>query len=129
MLPWPLSNLTTNFPVLEKGQNILVNANAIVLLHPDNSKVGSDIGATGEELDIQLSEDIKNPNLQHKQYVGRRMNQTWYMGFYRANGAPLALVLSVPAKTVLKPLHRLTFQMAALNLSMIFGLFFLVDCC
>lgn len=48
------------------------------------------------------------------------------MGFYRVNGVSLAFVLSVPAKTVLKPLHRLTFQMAALNLSIIFGLFFLL---
>ena len=120
------SNLMPNFPVLEKGENILVNDNAVVLLHPDNTKVGSDIGATGEELDIQLSEDVKNPNLQYKQYVGRRMNETWYMGFYRVNGAPLAFVLSVPAKTVLKPLHRLTFQMAVLDLSIIFGLFLLL---
>jgi class 3 adenylate cyclase len=120
------SNLITNFPVLEKGQNILVNNNAVVLLHPDNTKVGSDINATGEELDIQLSEDIKNPNLQHKQYVGRRMNQTWYMGFYRAKDARFALVLIVPAKTVLKPLHQLRFQIATLDLSIIFGLFFLL---
>lgn len=119
-------NLIQNFPVLEKGQNILLNADAVVLLHPDNTKVGSDIGATGDELDIRLSKDIKNQGLQHKQYVGRRMNEAWYTGFYRVNGARLAFVLSVPAKTVLKPLHRLTFQMAALNLSMIIGLFFLL---
>ena len=120
------NNLIANFPVLEKGQNILVNASAVVLLHPDNTKVGSDIGDTGEELDIKLSEDIKNPNLQHKQYVGRRMNEAWYMGFYRAKNARIALVLIVPAKTVLKPLHQLRFQIAILDLSIIFGLFFLL---
>ena len=120
------SNLITNFPVLEKGQNILVNADAVVLLHPDNTKMGLDIGASGEELDIQLSADIKKTSLQYKQYIGRWMNETWYMGFYRVNGAPLAFVLSVPAKTVLKPLHRLTFQMAVLDLSIIFGLFLLL---
>jgi class 3 adenylate cyclase len=120
------SNLITQFPVLEKGQSILVSDKAVVLFHPDKTKVGLDIGATGEELDIQLSQDIKNSNLQHKQYIGRRMNQTWYTGFYRVNGAPLAFVLSVPARTVLKPLHQLTFQMAALDLSIIFGLFFLL---
>lgn len=70
------SNLITNFPVIEKGQNILVIANAVVLLHPDNTKVGSDIGASGEELDIQLSADIKITSLQHKQYIGRQMNET-----------------------------------------------------
>ncbi|HAY38787.1 MAG TPA: hypothetical protein DCY53_05235 [Desulfobacteraceae bacterium] len=120
------SNLITNFPALENGQNILVNTDAVVLLHPDNTKVGLDIAATGEELDIQLSEDIRNPNLNHKQYVGRRMNQEWYIGFYRTNDARITLVLRVPAKTVLKPLHQLTFQMAALDLSVIFGLFFLL---
>jgi len=120
------SNLITNFPDLKNGQNLLVNADAVVLLHPDNTKVGLDIAATGEELDIQLSEDIRNPNLNHKQYVGRRMNQEWYMGFYRIKDAQIALVLSVPAKTVLKPLHQMTFQMAVLDLSVIFGLFFLL---
>ncbi|MBW2491367.1 MAG: adenylate/guanylate cyclase domain-containing protein [Deltaproteobacteria bacterium] len=120
------SNLITSFPSLEKGQHILVNADAVVLLHPDLTKIGLDIGATGEELDIQLSEDIKNPNLKHKQYLGRRMNDAWYMGFYRTKYARIALVLMVPAKTVLKPLHRLTFQIATINLSAIFGLFFLL---
>ena len=120
------NNLIANFPVLEKGQTILVNANAVVLLHPDNTKVGLDIGVSGEELDIQLSEDIKNPNLQYKQYVGRRMHEAWYMGFYRAKNARITLVLIVPAKTVLKPLQQLRFQIATLDLSIIFGLFFLL---
>jgi len=120
------SNMITNFPALENGQKILVNDDAVVLLHPDNTKVGLDFSTTGEELDIQLSEDIRNPNLKHKQYVGRRMNQEWYMGFYRTKDAQITLVLSVPAKTVFKPLRQLTFQMAALDLSAIFGLFFLL---
>jgi len=120
------SNMITNFPALENGQKILVNDDAVVLLHPDNTKVGLDFSNTGEELDIQLSEDIRNPNLKHKQYVGRRMNQEWYMGFYRTKDAQITLVLSVPAKTVFKPLRQLTFQMAALDLSAIFGLFFLL---
>ncbi len=120
------NNLINNVPFFAEVEYILVNSNGIVLLHPDNLKVGSDIGATGEELDMQISEDIKKTSLQHKQYISRRINEAWYMGFYRVNGVPLAFVLSVPAKTVLKPLHRLTFQMAALNLSIIFGLFFLL---
>ncbi|MDH3357098.1 MAG: adenylate/guanylate cyclase domain-containing protein [Desulfobacteraceae bacterium] len=120
------NNLINNVPFFAEVEYILVNSNGIVLLHPDNLKVGSDIGATGEELDMQISEDIKKTSLQHKQYISRRINEAWYMGFYRVNGVSLAFVLSVPAKTVLKPLHRLTFQMAALNLSIIFGLFFLL---
>jgi class 3 adenylate cyclase len=120
------SNMNANFPALENGQNILVNDDAVVLLHPDNTKMGLDISTTGEELDIQLSKDIRNPNLNHKQYVGRRMNQEWYMGFYHIKDARITLVLSVPAETVLKPLRQLTFQMAALDLSAIFGLFFLL---
>ncbi|MDH3722757.1 MAG: adenylate/guanylate cyclase domain-containing protein [Desulfobacteraceae bacterium] len=120
------NNLINNVPFFAEVEYILVNSNGIVLLHPDNLKVGSDIGATGEELDMQISEDIKKTSIQHKQYISRRINEAWYMGFYRVNGVSLAFVLSVPAKTVLKPLHRLTFQMAALNLSIIFGLFFLL---
>ena len=120
------NNLINNVPFFAEVEYILVNSNGIVLLHPDNLKVGSDIGATGEELDMQISEDIKKTSIQHKQYISRRINEAWYMGFYRVNGVSLAFVLSVPAKTVLKPLHRLTFQMAVLNLSIIFGLFFLL---
>ena len=119
-------SLMTNLPVLEGGDNILVDANAVVLLHPDKEMVGSDIGATGEELYKQLSEDIKHSKIQHKQYMGILSHEKRYMGFYRVNGASICFVLSVPAKTVLKPLNQLTLQMAALNISLIMALFLLL---
>ena len=119
-------NLMANFPVLEGGDNILVDANAIVLLHPDKVMIGSDIAVTGEELYKQLSEDIKQTKIQHKQYIGKISNEKRYMGFYRVDGAPIYFVLSVPAKTVLKPLHQLTLKMAALNISLIIILLLLL---
>ncbi len=93
-------NLMTYFPVLEGGDNMLVDANAVVLLHPDKDMIGSDIAATGEELYKQLSEDIKQTEIQYKQYLGNYSNEKRYLGFYRVNGAPICFVLSVPAKTV-----------------------------
>ena len=119
-------SLMANFPVLEGGDNILVDANAIVLLHPDKVMIGSDIAVTGEELYKQLSEDIKQTKIQHKQYIGKLSNEKRYMGFYRVNGAPIYFVLSVPAKTVLKPLRQLTLKMAALNISLIMALLLLL---
>jgi sigma-B regulation protein RsbU (phosphoserine phosphatase) len=115
-------NLMENLPVLENGQNILVDANALVLLHPDKDMIGSDIGITGEELDAQLSEDIKHSEIQYKQYLGNYLKQKWYLGFHRVQNASICFVLSVPAKTILKPLHKLTLQMAALCISLIMGL-------
>jgi len=120
-------NMNLGFPVLEGGQSILVNTNAVVLLHPDATQIGSDIGITGEALDIQLSKDIKNPELQHKQYVGRRLNQAWYMGFFRTKDARLVLVLSVPAKNVFEPLRLLTVQILSLDVSMITALLVLLS--
>ena len=88
--------------------------------------IGSDIAVTGEELYKQLSEDIKHLKIQYKQYIGKLSNEKRYMGFYRVHGAPICFVLSVPAKTVLKPLHKLTLQMAALNISLIMALLLLL---
>ncbi|MBW2669210.1 MAG: adenylate/guanylate cyclase domain-containing protein [Deltaproteobacteria bacterium] len=119
-------NLMTHFPVLEGGDNILVDANAVVLLHTDKSMIGLDIGITGVELDKQLSEDIKQTEIQYKQYLGNYLNEKRYIGFHRVNGAPICFVLSVPAKTVLKPLNQLTLQMAALNISLIMALLLLL---
>ena len=119
-------NLMTDFPVLEGGDNILVDANAVVLLHPDKEMIGSNIAVTGEELYKQLSEDIKQTEIQYKQYLGNYLNEKRYLGFYRVNGAPICFVLSVPAKTVLKPLNQLTLQMAALNISLIMALLLLL---
>jgi len=119
-------NLMTYFPVLEGGDNMLVDANAVVLLHPNKEMIGSDIAASGESLYEQLSEDIKHSTTQHKQYIGKLSNEKRYMGFYRVNGAPICFVLSVPAKTVLKPLNQLTLQMAALNISLIMALLLLL---
>jgi class 3 adenylate cyclase/uncharacterized protein YggT (Ycf19 family) len=119
-------SLMTNLPVLEGGDNILVDANAVVLLHPDKEIIGSDIAVTGEELYEQLSEDIKHSKIQYKQYMGKLSHEKRYMGFYRVNGAPICFVLSVPAKTVLKPLNQLTVQMAALNISLIMALLLLL---
>ena len=119
-------SLMTHFPVLEGGDNILVDANAVVLLHTDKSMIGLDIGITGVELDKQLSEDIKQTEIQYKQYLGNYLNEKRYVGFHRVNGAPICFVLSVPAKTVLKPLNQLTLQMAALNISLIMALLLLL---
>jgi class 3 adenylate cyclase len=119
-------SLMTNFPVLEGGDNILVDTKAVVLLHPNKKMIGSDIAVTGEELYKQLSEDIKHLKIQYKQYIGKLSNEKRYMGFYRVHGAPICFVLSVPAKTVLKPLHKLTLQMAALNISLIMALLLLL---
>ncbi len=110
------SNLHNAFPLLKNGQSILVASDAVVLLHPDATRIGSDIGITGEALDIQLSEDLKNPDISHKQYVGRWMNKSWYVGFSRTKNVPLALVLGVPAALALAPLHRLTLQIFSLNI-------------
>ena len=120
-------SMNTSFPGLEGGQRILVNKEAVVLLHPDPAKIGFDIGITGEEMDIQISKDIKNPELQHDQYVGQRMDKSWYLGFHKTKNAPLAVVLSVPAKTVLEPLDRLSLQILSLNFLMIAGLFILLN--
>jgi class 3 adenylate cyclase len=49
------------------------------------------------------------------------------MGFHHIRNAPLALVLSVPAKTVFEPLDRLSLQILTLNLLMIMGLFILLS--
>jgi sigma-B regulation protein RsbU (phosphoserine phosphatase) len=115
-------SLMDNLPVLENGQNILVDADAVVLLHPDKNMIGSNIGISGEALDAQLSEDIKNTEIQYKQYLGNNLDEKRYLGFHRVQNAPICFVLSVPAKTVLRPLHKLTLQMAALCLSLIAGL-------
>jgi hypothetical protein len=100
-----------NLPVLENGQNILVDSEAVVLLHPDKNMIGSDIGSTGIELDKQLSQDIKHTKLQHQQYLGNYSDEQRYLGFHRVQNVPICFVLSVPAKTVLKPLYKLTLQM------------------
>jgi len=120
------SDMSTDISFLKGGQSILVNKEAVVLLHPDPTKIGFDIGITGEEMDIQISKDIKNPELQHNQYVGQRMGKSWYLGYHQTKNAPLAVVLSVPAKTVLEPLGRLSLQILALNFLMIVGLFILL---
>lgn len=119
-------NLMVQFPVLENGQNILVDSDAVVLLHPDKNMIGSDIGNSGVELDMQLSQDIKHTKLQYQQYLGKYLGEQRYLGFYRVQNAPICFVLNVPAKTVLKPLHKLTLQMTALCISMIMGLLFLL---
>lgn len=121
------SDMNTSFPGLEGGQRILVNQEAVVLLHPDPATIGFDIAITGEEMDALISKDIKNPELQHNQYVGQRMDKAWYMGFHHTKKAPLALVLSVPAKTVFEPLNRLSLQILTLNFLMIVGLFILLS--
>jgi adenylate cyclase len=119
-------NLMDNLPVLENGQNILVDSEAVVLLHPDKNMIGSDIGSTGIELDKQLSQDIKHTKLQHQQYLGNYSDEQRYLGFHRVQNVPICFVLSVPAKTVLKPLYKLTLQMVALCIPLIMGLLLLL---
>jgi len=119
-------NLMVKLPILENGQNILVDSDAVILLHPDKNMIGSDIGNSGAELDMQLSRDIKHNKLQYQQYMGNYLGEQRYLGFHRVQNAPICLVLSVPAKTVLKPLHKLTLQLSALSISLITGLLLLL---
>lgn len=114
-------------PLLDDGKIILANSEAVVLLHPDASKVGADVGITGEAMDAQLSRDIKDANVHHKQYVGRRMSQSWYMGFHYATNAGVALVLSGPAKTVFEPLRQLRLKILTFDVLMITGLLVLLS--
>ncbi len=113
-------------PLLEEGKSILANSDAIVLLHPDASKIGADVGITGEAMDIQLSRDIKDDNVHQKQYVGRRMNQSWYMGFHFATNAGVALVVSGPAKTIFEPLRQLRLKILTFDVLMITSLLVLL---
>jgi class 3 adenylate cyclase len=115
-------NLTRNMSVPFGGHLFLVSSDATVLIHPDHEMVGSDINANGEELDQQLSGDVKNNRIQFRQYLGKRQNAAWYMGFHRVKATGICFVLSAPAKTVLKPLRHLTYQMAGLATFLISGL-------
>jgi hypothetical protein len=58
--------------------------------------------------------------------TGLRMNQEWYMGFYHTKDTKVALILSVPAKTVQKLLKRLTIKIVTPN-SFIMLAQFLID--
>ena len=120
------NNLMDSLPIPENGQFILVDANAVILLHTDESRIGSDIGITGKALDTQLSRDIKHGEIQYKQYLDSSSDEKRYMGFHRVPNASVCFVLSVPAETILKPLKKLTLQMTVLCISLIMGLLVLL---
>lgn len=108
------------------GQIVMVNANARILLHPDNQMIGRLLGEQGEPADLALAEEIRQSETIFGHTIGRRHGATWYLGFHRIGNTGLSYVLMIPAHTVLKPLNYLAVQVSSAALVVVVGLLVLL---
>jgi class 3 adenylate cyclase len=119
-------SISQSLPAPAGGQKLLVASDGTILIHPDMQRVGRPLSATGEDLDQRMFDDIRNLDIDSRQYVEERRGESWYAGFHRVEGTDIALVFMVPAVNILSPLKRLHFEIIGLATALVITLLVLL---
>jgi len=99
----------------KNGIRFILSDNARILVHPDMSRIGNYLDRSREAMDERFAELIRDPSLTNYQFVGKRTDGRWYMGFHRIEGTRGYIGLMLPAEDVLRPLNDLVREMLVIS--------------